>query len=51
MMMAPPAGGAMLDHHWLFAWALVPATVAAIGLVATLVWSGATARATASPSA
>jgi MFS family permease len=42
MMMAPPAGGALLDHHWLLAWAIVPASVTALGLlVAILPVSGA----------
>jgi MFS family permease len=36
MMMAPPTGGALLDHHWLLAWALVPAAVTALGLVVAL---------------
>ncbi len=46
MAMAPPTGGAMLEGHWLLAWALVPATVVTLGLIATLAWSGAR-RATA----
>ena len=33
MTMAPPSGGAMLDHGWTLAWALVPATIATIGLL------------------
>ncbi|MBV8759990.1 MAG: MFS transporter [Deltaproteobacteria bacterium] len=37
MSMAPPTGGSLLDGNHLLAWALVPATVALIGLVATLV--------------
>jgi len=36
MAMAPPTGGFMLDHHWLLAWALVPATVVTLGLLLTL---------------
>jgi MFS family permease len=36
MMMAPPTGGALIDHHHLLGWALVPATVTAIGLVVAL---------------
>lgn len=51
MALAPPTGGAMLDEHWLLAWAMVPATVVALGLIATLSWPGGGARATASPSA
>lgn len=42
MGMAPPVGGFMIDHGWLHAWALIPAVVSAIGLVATLWWSGVT---------
>lgn len=41
MALAPPTGGAMLEGHWLIAWALVPATVVTLGLIATLLWSGA----------
>ena len=37
MAMAPPVGGALLDGNHTLAWTLVPATVAAIGLVAALV--------------
>ena len=33
MMLAPPTGGMFLDLHWLVAWALVPATMAGLGLV------------------
>jgi MFS family permease len=36
MTLAPPCGGLMLDQHWTQAWTLVPAGVAAIGLVAAL---------------
>lgn len=36
MMMAPPAGGILLNHRWLLAWAMVPASVAALGLVVAL---------------
>ena len=36
MALAPPSGGAMLDHHWTLAWALIPATVATLGLLATV---------------
>lgn len=43
MTMAPPTGGVMIDEHWLVAWALVPASVAALGLVFALV--GRAARA------
>lgn len=41
MMMAPPTGGAMLDHHWLLAWALIPAGVSLLGLLVVIVTSGA----------
>lgn len=37
MSMAPPTGGSLLDGNYLLAWALVPASVALIGLVVTLV--------------
>lgn len=33
MMLAPPTGGALIDHHWLLGWALVPAAVSALGLL------------------
>jgi MFS family permease len=36
MMIAPPTGGALIDHHWLLAWALVPAAVSALGLLVAL---------------
>ena len=36
MMMAPPTGGLMLDHHALVAWALIPAGVSLLGLVMAL---------------
>jgi MFS family permease len=39
MALAPPTGGAMLDGHWLLAWALVPATVLTLGLIVTLLSS------------
>lgn len=32
MMMAPPSGGFLLDHGWLFAWPMVPASVCLLGL-------------------
>jgi MFS family permease len=37
MTMAPPSGGSLLDHDWLVAWTLVPATAAVLGLAAALV--------------
>jgi MFS family permease len=36
MLMAPPVGGVLLDHHWLLAWTLVPGATAALGLVIAL---------------
>jgi len=36
MSMAPPTGGALLEGGRTMAWAMVPATVALIGLVATI---------------
>ncbi|HEY0993193.1 MAG TPA: MFS transporter [Kofleriaceae bacterium] len=36
MTVAPPVGGFLLDHHQLFAWTLVPAITAALGLGAAL---------------
>lgn len=33
MMLAPPTGGFLLDHHWLDAWPLVAASVAGVGLL------------------
>lgn len=36
MAMAPPTGGVLIDNGWLMAWALVPAGVALLGLVASL---------------
>jgi DHA1 family tetracycline resistance protein-like MFS transporter len=41
MVLAPPTGGAMLDRHWIVAWALIPAAVSVIGLLFTLVRPGA----------
>jgi MFS family permease len=35
MTVAPPVGGSLLDHHWLFAWTLVPAATAALGALLT----------------
>jgi MFS family permease len=55
MALAPPTGGTMLDNAWLLAWALVPASVVTLGLIAVLAWPGAKPAApapapTASPS-
>ncbi len=36
MILAPPTGGILLNHHWLLGWALVPAIVCALGLVAAI---------------
>ncbi|MFN0249174.1 MAG: MFS transporter [Kofleriaceae bacterium] len=32
MMMAPPTGGFLLDHGWLFGWPMVPAVMSLLGL-------------------
>lgn len=48
MAFAPPSGGAMLDHHWTLGWALIPTTVATLGLLAT-VTSGVGAAPLSSP--
>jgi DHA1 family tetracycline resistance protein-like MFS transporter len=37
MTLAPPTGGGLLNRHWLIAWALVPATSAALGLIIALI--------------
>lgn len=37
MAMAPPSGGSLLDGNHLLAWASIPASVAVLGLIATLV--------------
>jgi MFS family permease len=37
MSMAPPTGGSLLDGSHLLAWALIPSSVAFLGLIATLV--------------
>lgn len=36
MMIAPPTGGFLLEHHWLDAWPLVAAGVAGLGLIAVI---------------
>jgi len=51
MTMAPPSGGAMLDEHWTLVWAMVPATVATLGLIAALVNRARGAPAPAAPEA
>jgi MFS family permease len=43
MMVAPPTGGAMLDHHWLLAWALIPAGVSVLAFLLALATRKATA--------
>ena len=48
MSLAPPTGGTMLDQGWLFAWAMVPATVSVIGLIAVLAWAKVTEKVPAS---
>jgi len=46
MMIAPPTGGMMLDHHWLLAWAVIPAGASLIAFVLAL----ATRKTLSSPS-
>jgi MFS transporter, DHA1 family, tetracycline resistance protein len=36
MAVAPPTGGAMLNNHWTVGWALIPTTVATLGLFVTV---------------
>jgi len=36
MLMAPPVGGLLLEHHALLAWTLVPGSTAALGLIIAL---------------
>jgi MFS transporter, DHA1 family, tetracycline resistance protein len=36
MALAPPTGGALINQHWLLAWALVPAAFAVLGLVVSV---------------
>lgn len=48
MALGPPSGGALLTQHWLVAWAMIPAVVVTLGLIATLL---ARRAPTASPSA
>jgi MFS family permease len=40
MTMSPPSGGAMLNESYTLAWALIPATVMGLGLVASLISRG-----------
>jgi MFS transporter, DHA1 family, tetracycline resistance protein len=49
MSLAPPTGGTMLEQGWLFAWAMIPAVVSAIGLVAVLAFAGVTEKSRATP--
>jgi MFS family permease len=42
MMLAPPTGGALIDHGWLLAWATVPATMALLGLIVAVLPGNAT---------
>lgn len=44
MMIAPPTGGFLLDHHWLLAWAIVPAAVSGFGLVVSVIAEAAARR-------
>ena len=50
MALAPPTGGALLDRDWLFAWAMIPAAVSALGLIAVLVSAGVTEKSPATAS-
>jgi len=43
MACAPPTGGAMLDTGHIVAWAMIPTGVSLLGLLFTLLWSGAAA--------
>lgn len=36
LILAPPTGGFLIDRHWLTAWALVAASVSALGLLVSL---------------
>ncbi len=49
MMLAPPTGGAMLDQHWLLAWALIPAGVSLFGFLLALASMRAAALSSAPP--
>jgi len=49
MILAPPTGGILLNHHWLLGWAMVPTAVSVLGLIAVLAWSGVTEKATSTP--
>lgn len=51
MAMAPPTGGSMLEGGWLTAWAFVPASVVALGLLVTLLWPGGRRPEGAAPTA
>jgi MFS family permease len=49
MMLAPPTGGILLDHHWTLAWALVPATTALLGCVVAFAFRPRATPESASP--
>jgi hypothetical protein len=49
MMMAPPTGGTLLNHEWLLAWAMVPASVALLGLIAAAAGRRSVKQACATP--
>ena len=36
LILAPPAGGILIREHWLLAWAILAASVSALGLIAAL---------------
>jgi multidrug resistance protein len=44
MALAPPTGGMLLDRYWLTAWAMIPAGVSLVGLIAVLAWSRITEK-------
>ncbi len=45
MFLSPLLSGALLHNDWLLAWALVPAAVSLLGLIAVLAWAGVTEKA------
>jgi MFS family permease len=49
MALAPPTGGALLNRGWLFEWAMIPAGVSLLGLLATLVWARVTEKRASTP--
>lgn len=49
MTIAPPVGGWLLTQHWLLAWAITPAVVGVLGLLAALAGGPATPAVGAEP--